>query len=442
MKCKRVEGFGYVFGFRAIHSSACPNTREARHGIRAGLAVLWLVTVLLVAGCRAATARDSLPLTTASVPTLVPLTPGEQSPCQRPTLQAISSPVHAPGPTPYALFAVTQYAHTTVVALSARGPVSLTEPQAVGEIRLSSAGRALAYEALAGINPLGNVVVVADLATGAAWQVAPGEGCALSGFTLDSSGDRLALLQVAMRGRFKPAPWQVSVVDLASGQSSTLGPAQPQEVAFEPVAWSRATDEIVLRAFVPFQVDGAAGLWAVRPDGSHLRRLLHETDYVGGPQLSPDGRLLAFFASEPDNLPEEYVASPGEPPANALRVLDLLAGETHTLAVDPARAFDALAWDAEGERLYLTRGAWQGAERGFEFDEIVSLSVNHSRPEVLTRTPESVVGLRPCSGGGLAYVTAGERGAVVHWDGQEAARRAEWVVQNGAVEILACLLDE
>jgi len=202
---------------------------------------------------------------------------------------------------------------------------------------------------------------------------------------------------------------------------------------------SKATDEIVVRAFVPFQADGAAGLWAVDADGSHLRPLLSETDYVGTPRLSPDGRLLAFFASEPENLPEEYVTSPGEPPANALRVLDLVTGETRTLAVDTMRAFDALAWDVAGERLYFSRGTWRDPERTFRFDEILSLPVSHSAPEVVARAPGSVVSLQPCAGGGLAYVTAQGRGAVVHWDGRSAA---EWTVENGTVEILACATND
>lgn len=442
-----------MFGFQVIHSLVCPGAHDERYGERLRLVALLLATVLVVAGCRAAAAPPLtgevgvVPLTAASIPTLVLLGPGEPSPCPPPALNAIPSPIHPPRSLSYALLAVTQHAHTTVVALDERGAASLTEPQAIGEIQLSADGRVLAYELLEGVNPLNNVVVAANLATGAAWRVAPGDGCAAFGFTLDVTGERLALLQVATRGRFKPAAWQVSVVEFASGRASALAPARPQEVALEPVAWLRpeaqpegsaVTDEIVLRAFVPFQADGVAGLWAVRADGSRLRPLLPETDYVGKPRLSPDGRLLAFFASEPENLSEEYVASPGEPPANALRVLNLRTGEVRTLAVDAERAFDALAWDAAGERLYLSRGTWRDAERAFRFDEVVWLSVSYSTPEVVTRGPESVVGLQPCTGGGLAYVTAQARGAVVRWDGRDAAGRAEWVAENGAVEILAC----
>ncbi len=388
--------------------------------------------------------------TAASAPTLILIEPGEPSPCLPPTLSAIPSPVRSPRSTPHVLLAVTQHAHTTVVALGTHGAVPLMAPQVIGKIQPSATGRVLAYELLEGVNPLNNVVVVTDLATGAAWRVAPGGGCAAFGFTLDATGERLALLQVAMRGRLKPATWQVSVVDFASGRASVLAPARPQEVALEPVAWlrpeaqsegSNAADEIVLRAFVPFQANGAAGLWTAHRDGSRLRLLLPETDYVGKPRLSPDGRLLAFFASEPENLPEGYIASPGEPPANALRVLNLITGETRTLAVDATRAFDVLAWDAAGERLYLSRGAWRDAERAFRFDEVVSLSVKHSTPEVVTRAPERVASLQPCAGGGLAYVTAQGRGAVVRWEGQGAAGHAEWGVKNGTVEILACLTD-
>jgi hypothetical protein len=241
-----------------------------------------------------------------------------------------------------------------------------------------------------------------------------------------------------MRGRHKPSAWQVSVVDIASGRALALAPERPQELALKPVAWSGATDEIILHAVIPFQPDGAAGAWAARADGSGLRRLLPEPDFVGEPRLSPDGHLMAFLGSDPDKLPDTYVASPGEPPANTLRVLDLTTGETRTLTLRPAHAFDQPAWDAAGETLFFRQGTWQGIERGFLFTEVVSLRVNRSTAETVLRAPQGILGFQPCPDGGLAYATPRGRGASVRWDRSDAVGRTEWVVEEGTVEILVC----
>lgn len=403
------------------------------------MAGLVLVIILFGAGCRVVASSASpltaeRPLTATPGPTLASVAPGEPSPCLPLALNTIPSPFWPAHSGPHALLAVNEYAHTTFVALEVNGAVPLSRPQLIGKIRVAATGDVLAFEVLEDINPSHNVIVAADLATGAAWRIAPREGCAVFGFTLDPGGARLAVLQVAMRGQSRPAAWQISEVELASGQVRTLAPPQPQAVTLEPVTWSAATDEIVLWASVPFQADGAAGLWAMSAKGERLRLLLAETDYVGRPLLSPDGRLLAFLASEPESLPEAYVTGPGEPPANVVRVLKLVTGQRQTLAVETNQAFDALAWDPAGELLYVSRGAWRDAEHAFWFDEMVSLSTTHLTPAVVKRTPENIAGLQPCAEDGPVYVLTRRQGAAVRWD----RRNEEWVVGNGTVEILAC----
>jgi len=351
------------------------------------------------------------------------------------------------------LLAITRHAHTTILAWDGEQAMPLTQPQLVGRTWWSADGQVLAYEALKGINPLDNAVVVADLAGGRAWRIRSEGGCAILGLALDATAPPLAtleerepegygsvrgaLLQVAMRGQFKPAPWQLALLDLKTGSSQVVGPAEPQEIAFEPLDWSRAT-EVILHAFVPFQADGAAGLWAVRSDGNGLRPLLAETEYVGRPQLSPDGQVLAFFASEPELLPPGYIAQPGEPPANVLRLLDLVSGETRTLATAGEGAFGTLAWDGSGQRVYITRAPWEGPGRPFRYGELLSVEVEASEPAVVKQLAESVVSLQACDDGGLAYVTVGERGAVVHRDGPGSGAGPDWLVGNAGVEVLAC----
>ncbi len=315
----------------------------------------------------------------------------------------------------------------------------LTEPQLVSKARWSADGRVLAYEVLEGINALGNFIIVADLGTGQRWRINSAGGCAILGFAPDPGGGRLALLQVAMRGRFKPAPWQLAVLDLRTGSVAVLAPLEPLEVAFEPVAWSRATDEIVLRAFVAFQANGAAGLWAVKPDGSGLRRLVDEAEYVGEPALSPDGRLLAFFASDPELLPPGHVARPGEPPANVLRLLDLTTGEIRTLAGDGAYAFGALAWGPSGERVYFGRGAWPGPDEPFRFDQVAAVGAEASEPQLAARLLGSLASLRVCRDGRLAYVTMGDRESVAHWTEVGGSEGLSWAVGDASVEVLTCV---
>jgi hypothetical protein len=364
------------------------------------------------------------------------------SPCPAVGFSAGASLIQLPGSTPHLLLALTRHAHTTIMAWDGEQATPLTQPQLMGKTRWSPDRQVLAYEALEGINPLDNVVVVADLATGRTWQISSEGGCAILGFTLDGTGE-LGLLQVAMRGQFKPAPWQLTLLDLMTGNWRVIGPAEPQEVAFEPVGWSQATDEIILHAFVPFQADGAAGLWAVRPDGSGLRPLLAETEYVGAPRLSPDGRLLAFFASEPELLPSGYIARPGEPPANALRLLDLVTGQTHTLATAGDGAFGALAWDPSRGRIYFSRGAWEGPGLAFRFEKLLSVDVEASEPPaVMARLAESIAGLQACNDGRLAYVTTGEQGNVVHWDKAESSGGLHWAVGDAGVELLGCMPGE
>src|SRR5438876_778600 len=44
-------------------------------------------------------------------------------------------------------------------------------------------------------------------------------------------------------------------------------------------------------------------IWAIRPDGSHRRRILHNRQNAKRPRLSPDRRWVAFDGAPPGTVP-------------------------------------------------------------------------------------------------------------------------------------------
>lgn len=93
-------------------------------------------------------------------------------------------------------------------------------------------------------------------------------------------------------------------------------------------------------------VFGAAGyLWRQRVDGRPARRLSADSAFERDPAFSPDGRRLAFVRSR-------YVV-PLWGANDEVRVLDLLTGETRTLA--SGYAYARPSWSPDGERLVFMR---------------------------------------------------------------------------------------
>ncbi len=288
---------------------------------------------------------------------------------------------------------------------------SLTAPRSIGRVQLSADGSTLAYEIIQGLHPSSNFVEIHVLASGRTWRVAPGEGCAIFGFTLDASGQRLAYLQVAMRGRFKPSAWQVTIADMAEPERSRTLQGGSESVLI-PFAWSAATGALIYSVSVPFQATGHGGLWLAQPDGSNLRRLLQESDFVGEPRLSPSGRWLAYLASDADRLPKAYIAGVGEPPANRVAAINLLTGETRLLA-ETTQSFGHLAWS--NERALFTEGVW--TDNQFRYDRVSSVQADASTPQTLVTAapPNSIGGVEGCEDGSVVYSISSANGEALYW---------------------------
>jgi len=336
---------------------------------------------------------------------------------------------------PRALISVVQDARTTIVAVNAAGEVvPLVEPRSIGRIQLSADGSALAYEVLQGPNPANNLIEIRALASKSTWRVTPGDGCAILGFALDAAGQRLAYLQVAMRGRFKPAAWQITIADRAVPENSHTLRGE-SETALVPLAWSAATDALVYQAVVPFQAAGRRGVWQAQPDGSNLRRLLRESDFVGEPRLAPDGRWLAYLASDPDRLPKAYVAGVGEPPANRITVINLLTGEKRTLA-ETAQGFSDLAW--KNARAFFVEGVWD--ENRFRYDRISSVQVNASLLQTLVAVapPASIGHAQACGDASVVYSVRSAEGAELRW-WQDGIGKTLMSAPNAEYRILGCV---
>lgn len=330
-----------------------------------------------------------------------------------------------------------QDARTTIVAINADGEAfPLTAPLSLGKIQLSADGSALAYEAIQDPNPANNLVEIRALTSRRTWRVAAGDGCAIFGFGLDASGQRLAYLEVAMRGQLKSALWQITITAMQAPEAP-----RPRRLHGEsttvlvPLAWSAATDAIVFHAVVPFQAAGQHGIWQAQPDGSNLRLLLHESDFVGEPALSPDGHWLAYLASDADRLPRAYIASTGEPPANRIAAVNLVTGETRTLA-ETAQSFGGLAWSKA--RVFFTEGVW--ADNQFRYDKIRSVQADASMSQILVTvgSSESIGSMQECTEDSLVYSVRRANGdALRRW--QDGSVKALAPAPNVEYRVLGCV---
>lgn len=363
----------------------------------------------------------------------------ESTPCSLPKGRPFPSPFRPRAPAAAAVLARAQGAYTVFIALDqAARETASTQPLLIGRKGLSASGEVLAYQVVEGLDPLDNDLTVVDFERGAAWRIDPLGDCAVLGFALDPPGQRLALLQVSMRGQLLPAGWQIGVIHLPSNRAYALQPERPAAVALAPVAWSGSTDEILLRGFVPFQAYGSAGLWAASADGSHLRQLMPEEGFVGEPALSPDGRQLAVLASDPTRLPGGYHARAGEPPANALRLLDLATERQRDLLVDDLHAYQAIAWETTGESLYVSRGTWSEPQGAYHYEEILRLMLSQAGPQSVVRTPKAVLGLRSCQGGGVMALIEQGSSTLIRWDGQRQTQSAPFEFEPAGLEVVAC----
>ncbi len=335
---------------------------------------------------------------------------------------------------PRAFVAITRDARLTIAAIGSDGNVApLNQPAAMGQIQLSADGNTLGYEVLNGPNPANNFVIVLDLSSGRALRLTPSAGCAILGFALDATGRQIVYSQVAMRGQFRPAAWQITVADLvASARTQTW--RGESETTLVPLAWSSMTETIVFRAIVPFQTAGPRGVWLARADGSNVRLLLRESEFVGTPLITRDGRWLAYLASDEERVPKTF-AIVGEPPANRIAAINLLTGERRTLA-ETAQSFGA--WTMSNERVFFAEGIWE--EVRFRFDRIQMISVHAAPPQTLATlaASESVSSMQTCGEDSVIFSIHAALGESLGWwmRGQLKSLASE---PNVAYRILGCI---
>lgn len=384
-----------------------------------------LALCLLRAGDRQR--EDGLPA--APSPTLAPpaLTPASRAALSSTRLSSRA----------IALAALTEAARTTFVSLDAEGGAeALAGPFVVDGHTIVLRAGVLAYRVLPGLDPTQNYIEVRELARGSGWQVRAEDGNAIFGFALDPQGARLIYLEADARAVGSRVPWWVVSVDLATGAKGiVLDGAQTGLAGLLPLDGS--SEMILFRGITPF-TDQHLGLWTIASDGSSLRPILAEADYVGLPRLSPEGDRLALLASDPSALPiARGNAGAGEPPANAIQILDLRRGELRLVSPpSPQRDLASLEWTTNG--LIAVAGEWDADRNAFLHRSIVEFQPDsETTPGVLYSTEDGeITRLTPCPDDGwLAVIRFGDRTQIIYAGQAEPA--AEFV--GPALDWLACL---
>ena len=264
------------------------------------------------------------------------------------------------------LLALSRWGSTTLAIFDFAKTKSLpVTTKATGEMGVSFASGTVAYLQREGVNPANNYVEVLDLKERKSQLIKPAEDVAIMGFSLSHNGDQLTYAQINLRGsRSHRVSWRTGIVDLRRHDSRVLlTSAQnnlPSGTIPVPFAWSGKTDEIYFQALLPFRGMIHEGIWAMRSDGSKLRRILSEPSYAGLPLLSSDGTHLAYLSTRNEALPRNYVAAPGAPPANVLTVINAVTGEQSVFAQQIEAVFGIVAWSRTGKEILVSRQEWLG----------------------------------------------------------------------------------
>lgn len=343
------------------------------------------------------------------------------------------------------LVALTRWGSTTLAVfdVSTRVLVPVTT-KATGKLLASLAADRVAYLVREDVNPAKNYVEILDLRRGRCQLVKPANDFAILGFTLSPSGEQLAYAEMNLRwSSSRRVYWRTGLADLeryethipmASGKDSLPGEGIPV-----PFAWSSKTGEVYLQGLLPFQGMVNQGIWAMKPDGSGLRRILPEPSYTGLPRLSPDGGYLAYLTTRVEVLPRAYIPSPGAPPGNVLVVVNLLAGEQSTWVQEPEAAFGAFAWSATGREFLVSHQEWlDGRFRDAAFlkgGKGTSLQMRK-----IALSPSSrVTDIGACRPGSLFWVEEDNEGARLRGDGANHSPATLLSLPEGKIQLVGCL---
>lgn len=342
------------------------------------------------------------------------------------------------------LVALTRWGSTSFSLLDVSRRVLLpVATKATGEMVASLAADRVAYLVREGVNPAKNSVEILDLRRGRGQRLTPASHFAILGLALAPNGARLAYAEMNLRwSRSQHLLWRLALADLGGYETRISLTSRPDNLFGEgipvPFAWSSATEEIYLYSLLPFQGMARRGIWALKPDGSGLRRILAETSYTGHPRLSPDGGYLAYLTTKVEALPQGYTPSPGAPPGNVLMVMNLLTGEQIVRSQEPGAAFGVLAWSSTGKEILASRQAWTGGR----FRDVALLRLGRDPSPPTRHIPLSpstrVTDIRGCGNGSLFWVEEA-KGARLQRNGLDENPATLLTLPDGKIQIVGCL---
>lgn len=313
-----------------------------------------------------------------------------------------------------------------------------------GEPLVSMAADKLAYLVREGINPADNYIEILDLRQNGRQLVRPAKDFAILGFALSPNGSRLAYSEINLRlSNSRRGYWRTGFANLERHEADILLAAGKDDLSEEgvpiPFAWSSRRREVYLRRLLPFRGMVSQGIWAMKTDGSGLRRILPEPTYTGLPLLSPLGDDLAYLATKIDALPRAFIPSPGPPPGNVLVVMSLQSGEQKIWAHEVGAAFGAFAWSSAGKEIVIAQREWlEGRFRDGAFLR-VSRENSLQAKKIAYGPTTRVADIRVCRDRSFFWVEEDKTGASLRGDKTGSKPATLLTLPEGEIRLVGCL---
>lgn len=343
------------------------------------------------------------------------------------------------------VLALSRWGSTSLVAFNVttgtQTPLATAE---TGELVASFAGDKIAYLVRKGVHPVNNYVEILNLRRKVRQLVQPASEFAILGFALSSSGSQLFYSEINLRwSNSRRNFWRIGVADLEKQETHILmasgNEGRPEEGIPVPFAWSNRSREIYLQRLLPFRGMVSQGIWAMKPDGSGLRRVLSEPSYAGLPRLSPDGDVFAYLATKVDALPRDYTPNPGRPPGNVLIVMSPTTGEETIWAQKIGSAFGAFAWSPGERELVVSQQEW--SEGQFRDAAFLGIEKKSSRElkKIALRPWRKITDIHMCRRGPFFWVEEDGKGASLRGDGGGPSPTTFLTLPEGKIKPVGCL---
>jgi hypothetical protein len=313
-----------------------------------------------------------------------------------------------------------------------------------GDLVVAQAANRLAYLVREGPNPAKNTIEILDFRRGEFLVVEPATDYAILGFTLSPEGRHLSYAAMNIRAsRSTQVTGRAGLADLERQEIRVTLTSNPRQAAVEgipvPFEWSNRTGRIYLQGWLPFRGMVKQSIWAIKPDGTNLTRIIPEPDYTGIPRLSPDGSRLSFLATELESLPRDYVAPPGAPPGNALFVMNLATGDKEPWAQRTDSTLGTFGWSESGEEILAVEQAWQKGR----FRDVEILRIGKGKSVSVEKIDQSqsfkeITGILECRDGSHYWVEKNRASAKLHVR-TKGNLQALFDLPEGSIRLLGCL---